>query len=77
MCNFQCHKFAKSSCIFFFFWCRSTYLNTISPWKSDGACHCNDIADLGDGDECVAVLSKPPQLISLIWLSDAGANRPT
>lgn len=55
----------------------TTYLNTISPRKSDGACHCSEIPDFGDGDVCVAVLSKPPQLMSLAWLSAGGANRPT
>lgn len=54
-----------------------TYLNTISPKKSDGACHWSVMPDFGDGEVCVAVLSKPPQLISLAWLSAGGANRPT
>lgn len=59
-----------------FFFLKKTYLNTISPTKSDGACHCNEIKDFGDGDVCVAVLSNPPQFINLARLSCDGANRP-
>lgn len=55
----------------------ATHLNTTSPRKSDGGCHCNEMADFGDGDVCVAVFSNPPQLINLAWLSGDGANLPT
>lgn len=57
--------------------CKIAYLNTTSPIKSDGACHCSEMLDFGVGAECVAVFSNPPQLINLTSRSADGAKRPT
>lgn len=54
-----------------------TYLNTTSPMKSDGACHCREMPDFGEGCVWVAVLSNPPQFINFAVESAGGANRPT
>lgn len=56
---------------------RIAYLKITSPMKSDGACHCSEMLDFGDGAECVAVFSNPPQLINFTRRSADGANRPT